>query len=73
VATSACCACVGLLRLQSQLAGETTPKSLGTPHADASSPILLLQLFYSSLFTLSQLQLKPIIHKINFFDSKSIF
>jgi hypothetical protein len=43
---------VGLLRLLSQPAGATSrprrpaaPKPLGTPRADASSPILLLQLF----------------------------
>jgi hypothetical protein len=36
------------------------------------SPIFLLQLFYSSIFGLSQLQIKPVIHKIYFFDSKSI-
>jgi hypothetical protein len=43
-ATSASCACCRTRRLRQ--VGLRAPKPVGTPRADASSPILLLQLFF---------------------------
>jgi hypothetical protein len=55
---------VGPLRVQSQPAGANSRCRTKIAWHTPRSPILLLELFYSSLFALSQLQIKPVIHKI---------